>query len=88
MTIAEQIHLNKNNLPRELINFLREELNFVNSEFLIKKRMGLSTYKIERYFKLIESGENCYAIPRGFLSELIDFLNEKNIPIMPAAIPI
>jgi len=79
VTIAEQIHLNKNNLPRELINFLREELNFVNSEFLIKKRMGLSTYKIERYFKLIDSDEDDYTIPRGFLSDLINFLNEKNI---------
>jgi|WetSurMetagenome_2_1015567.scaffolds.fasta_scaffold02025_10 superfamily II DNA or RNA helicase len=79
LTIAEQIRLSKNNLPRELINFLREELNFVNSEFLIKKRMGLSTYKIERYFKLIDSEEDNYTIPRGFLRDLINFLNEKNI---------
>jgi superfamily II DNA or RNA helicase len=79
ITVAEQIHISKINLPRILVNFLRDELNFVNSEFLIKKRMGLSTYKIERYFKLIESEENSYAIPRGFLSELVNFLNEKDI---------
>jgi superfamily II DNA or RNA helicase len=41
--------------------------------------MGLSTYKIERYFKLIDSRDDGYAIPRGFLGELINFLNEKNI---------
>lgn len=70
ITIAEQIYLSKINLPRALVNFLRDELNFVNSEFLIKKKMGLSTYKVERYFKLIESAENSYAIPRGFLGEL------------------
>lgn len=79
ITVAEQIHISKINLPRILVNFLRDELNFVNSEFLIKKRMGLSTYKIERYFKLIESEENNFSIPRGFLSELVNFLNEKNI---------
>ncbi|MDO8667888.1 MAG: DEAD/DEAH box helicase family protein [bacterium] len=79
ITVAEKIYINKINLPRALVNFLRDELNFINSEFLIKKRMGLSTYKIERYFKLIESEENNYAIPRGFLSELVNFLNEKNI---------
>lgn len=79
ITVAEQIYISKNNLPRILVNFLREELNFINSEFLIKKRMGLSTYKIEKYFKLIESAENSYAIPRGFLSELVNFLNEKSI---------
>lgn len=77
--IAEQIYISKANLPRVLINFLREELNFINSEFLIKKRMGVSTYKIERYFKLIESSENYYTIPRGFLSELVKFLDDKNI---------
>ncbi|MFH1187237.1 MAG: DEAD/DEAH box helicase family protein [bacterium] len=77
--IAERIYISKINLPRILVNFLRDELNFVNLEFLIKKRIGLSTYKIERYFKLIESEENNYAIPRGFLSELVNFLNEKSI---------
>lgn len=41
--------------------------------------MGMSTYKIERYFKLIEPVENNYAIPRGFLNELIKFLDDKNI---------
>jgi len=79
ITVAEKIYISKINLPRALVNFLRDELNFINSEFLIKKRMGLSTYKIERYFKLIDSEENNYAIPRGFLSELVNFLNEKNI---------
>jgi superfamily II DNA or RNA helicase len=79
ITVAEQIYIDKINLPRSLVNFLREELNFVNSEFLIKKRMGLSTYKVERYFKLVEATENNYVIPRGFLGELVNFLNEKNI---------
>ena len=79
ITIAEQIYISKTNLPRVLINFLREELNFINSEFLIKKRMGMSTYKIERYFKLIEPADNNYTIPRGFLGELIKFFNDKNI---------
>jgi len=41
--------------------------------------MGMSTYKIERYFKLIESTENNYTMPRGFLGELIKFLDDKNI---------
>ena len=79
LVIAEQIYISKTNLPRALINFLREELNFINSEFLIKKRMGVSTHKVERYFKLIESNEDSYIIPRGFLSKLINFLDENGI---------
>ncbi|MFA6896906.1 MAG: DEAD/DEAH box helicase family protein [Patescibacteria group bacterium] len=79
LILAEQISISKINLPKKLINFLREELNFINSEFLIKKRMGVSTYKIERYFKLIDSTEDFYTVPRGFLSEIINFLNENGI---------
>lgn len=79
LTITNQIYISKINVPRILISFLRDELNFINSEFLIKKRMGLSTYKVERYFKLIESEENHYAIPRGFINELVSFLNGHNI---------
>ena len=79
ITIREQIIINKRNLPKNLINFLRENLNFFNSEYLIKKRMGLSTYGIERYFKLIQAEEKNISIPRGFLEKLINFLNENNI---------
>lgn len=79
ITIKEQICISKTNLPRVLINYLRDNLNFVNSEFLIKKRMGISVYGVERYFKLIETSGDNFAIPRGFLSSLINFLDENDI---------
>jgi len=79
ITVKEQIHINKINLPKILINYLRDNLNFVNSEFLIKKRMGVSVYGMEKYFKLIQTSDNNYIIPRGFLGNLIRFLNENNI---------
>src|SRR3989338_9363115 len=79
ITVRERIIINKTNLPKNLINFLRENLNFFNSEYLIKKRTGLSTYGIERYFKLIQAEEKSILIPRGFLEKLIIFLNENNI---------
>ena len=41
--------------------------------------MGLSTYGVERYFKLVQAEEKNISIPRGFLEKLIDFLNENNI---------
>ena len=79
ITLKEKIFINKNNLPRTLVNFLKEELNFFNSEYLIKKKIGVSTYGMERYFKLIETENNSVSVPRGFISRLISFLNENNI---------
>ncbi len=79
ITLKEQIFISKTNLPKALVSFLRENLNFFNFEYLIKKKMGLSTYGLERYFKLIQTNEGEIAIPRGFFNKLIDFLSENSI---------
>lgn len=79
ITLKEQIFISKTNLPKVLASFLRENLNFFNSEYLIKKKMGLSAYGLERYFKLIQTNEGDIAIPRGFFNKLIGFLNENGI---------
>ena len=79
LTIKEQIYISKNKLPRILVNFLKDNLNFINSEYLIKKRIGLGVYGMEKYFKLIESNQDNIAIPRGFQKRLTDFLKEQNI---------
>ena len=79
ISLREQISISKTNLPKILVNFLRERLNFFNSEYLIKKKMGLSTYGIERYFKLLQSDDGNILLPRGFLDKLVNFLNENNI---------
>lgn len=79
ITIKNQIYLQKNRIPKSVINFLRDELNFANSEYIVKKKMGLSIYGIEKYFKLAQSDNENVIIPRGFLDELISFLNENGI---------
>lgn len=77
--ISEQVHLSKNKLPKILINYLRDNLNFFNLEFLIKQRIGISTYGMEKYFKLVQTEKDSIVIPRGFLGDLIDFLNRESI---------
>ena len=58
---------------------MREELNFANSEFFIKKRSGRNTFETVRYFKLVEETENEIFIPRGFIGKLIRFCKESQI---------
>ena len=77
--LANDIKINRNAISTPLINFLKEELNFLNSEFSIKKKMGKSAFGTERYFKLIEENENEVIIPRGFIGKIIRFCREKNI---------
>jgi len=79
INIREQLFISKSNLPKILINFLKNKLNFLNSEYLIKKKIGVNVYGMEKYFKLIQTNDSNIAIPRGFLNELTKFLNEQFI---------
>ena len=78
--ISNQIYLKRIHLNRKLIVFLREQLNFYNSDYLAKKNLGKSTFKTEKYFNLIEETEKEVMIPRGFTSTLVQFCKTENIP--------
>ncbi len=77
--VRNQIVLARSQVGRELIDFLKEELNFLNTEYLTKRRLGKSTYKVQKYFKLIEESEDMLFLPRGFLDRLVLFVREHNI---------
>ena len=49
--IKNQIYLRRSQLSRKLIIFLREQLNFYNSDYIAKKNLGKNTFKTEKFFK-------------------------------------
>jgi superfamily II DNA or RNA helicase len=77
--LANDVKINRNAISTSLINFLKEELNFLNVEFLVKKKMGKNVFGTERYFKLVEETENEVIIPRGFIGKIIRFCRENKI---------
>lgn len=79
IVLQNKIILKRSQLTPILIKFLRENLNFFNSWYIVKKRLGKSTYKTEKYFKLIEENDSDISIPRWFLKQLIGFCDENNI---------
>jgi superfamily II DNA or RNA helicase len=79
ITLSNKIRINKNKINSNLTTFLKEELNFANSEFIIKKKSGKSTFGTERYFKLIEETENEVFIPRGCIGKLMRFCKDSTI---------
>lgn len=79
ITLSNVLEINRNAIPTSLINFLKEELNFLNTEFIIKKKSNKNTFGTERYFKLIEKTENTIIIPRGFVGKTIRFCRENMI---------
>lgn len=79
ISLSNKIRINRNGLTPMLTHFLKEELNFANSEFFIKKKSGLNTFETTRYFKLIEESENEIFTPRGFIGKLLRFCKESRI---------
>jgi superfamily II DNA or RNA helicase len=77
--LSNKVALNRNAVPLTLINFIKEELNFTSSEFLIKKKLGKNTWGIARNFKLVEEDGNQVFIPRGFIGKLLRFCKDQNI---------
>lgn len=79
ITLQKNIRIQRDGLTALLINFLKDELNFANSEFFIKKKSGKNTFGTERYFKSVEETENEVILPRGFIGKLLRFCKEQNL---------
>jgi len=54
ITLNNVVKINRNGLSTLLINFLKDELNFANTEYFIKKKVGKNTFETERYFQFVE----------------------------------
>lgn len=79
ITLKQNISIHRNGLTLPIINFLKEELNFANADFFIKKKSGRNTFGTERYFKFVEESESEVLIPRGFIGKLLRFCKDNNI---------
>ena len=79
ITLKSQIVLDKHQVNKDLANFLKSNLNFINSEYLIKQKIGKSVYGVQKFFNLIKESKETIMIPRGFLNQLVDFCNENKI---------
>jgi superfamily II DNA or RNA helicase len=79
LIVKNQIILNKKQITKDLADFLKKNLIFMNTEYIIKKKIGRSVYNIEKYFNLIRKSKDSVMIPRGFLFQLVDFCTEKKI---------
>lgn len=79
IVINVQMYLKRLHLNRKLIEFIRENLNFLNSDFLVKKNMGKSTFDTEKYFRLIEETPDGVILPRGFAANLISYCKKEGL---------
>ena len=79
IVINSEVYLKRVELNQKMIEFIRDNLNILNSDYFVRKKLGKSVYNIDKYFKLIEETPEGVIVPRGFVSSLIKFCNSENI---------
>jgi superfamily II DNA or RNA helicase len=77
--LNNKIQISRKDLPASLIAFLKEELNFANNEYQVKKNINKNTFGIKRYFKLLNETSELISVPRGFIGRLLRFCKEQQI---------
>jgi len=77
--LDNKLSLKRSQISPSIAHFLKENLNFFNLEYVIKKRLGKSVFGLERYFKLLEESGDDILLPRGFLKKLTSFLETNKI---------
>lgn len=77
--LSNQVVLPRFGLDPFLSKYLKDNLNFMNVDYLIKKRSGRSTYGTQMYFETVEEKENTIVMPRGIIGRLLRYCNEQKI---------
>ncbi|MDN5289651.1 MAG: Type restriction protein res subunit [Mucilaginibacter sp.] len=79
IVLNNEIHISRIGLLASLVGFLKEELNFANNEYQVKKNINKNTFGVKRYFKLLNETSESISIPRGFIGRLLRFCKEQQI---------
>jgi hypothetical protein len=79
IVLNNEIHISRIGLPASVVGFLKEELNFPNNEYQVKKNINKNTFGVKRYFKLLNETPDFISIPRGFIGRLLRFCKEQQI---------
>ena len=79
MVLADQIYVERENLPPALRNRLLRLAAFQNPEFYRAQAMRLPTYDKPRIIHCAEEHPKHYALPRGCLDEVLELLRSLKI---------
>ncbi len=77
--VSNMLKLPKHQVSPILVSHLRDSLNFFNSEYFAKSKIGFSTHTIEKFFKSVYADDYFVYVPRGHINTLINFLIEHDI---------
>ncbi len=79
IVLTNHIVLHNQQISTKLADFLKKSLIFINSEYIVKQKIGRSVYSTPKYFNLIKKSKHTVKLPRGFLGRLQSFCRKADI---------
>ena len=79
LVVGNQLYIEKNGLPPQLINRLIRTAAFQNPEFYKAQAMRLPIFDKPRIIACVENFPNHIGLPRGCLDDILELLAEINI---------
>ena len=79
LVVDGSIRIKKQELSSKITSFIKEELNIFNKEYMVKKKLGKSVFKTEKYFNLIQDNSDEILLPRGFIEKLTNYFKTEKI---------
>lgn len=80
IVISNQVYLRRLQLNEKLIGFLKDNLNILNMDYMVRKNIGKSTFNIDKYIRLVKETADGIMLPRGFVAALVEFCKHESIP--------
>ena len=79
LTLRNTLTVHRSAVPPKLVSYIREHLNILNIERLVKERAGLPVYGLPKYIKTLFVENDSLQIPRGFQKNIQGWLADNNI---------
>lgn len=79
IVLERKLLISRKGMSGELADYLKNELQFLSSEYLIKQKVGKNPWPSRPYYNLIEEDEEYLIVPKGTIGRVIRFCRNNKI---------
>jgi len=82
ITLYDALYIEKTDLSKELLNFLKRLASFTNPEFYIRQNLRKSTFNVPRVITLFDMNEKYIILPRGLLTKIKSLFKNNGVELV------
>lgn len=82
ITLYDAFYIEKTDLSKELLNFLKRLASFTNPEFYIRQNLRKSIFNVPRVITLFDMNEKYIILPRGLLTKIKSLFKNNGVELV------